>query len=242
MPISTKRRKRRTPEEQIADLQAEIEAIEARARQQKRFSPDDLRAKRQHLGLSQSAYAELIGVSPITIGSWENGRSRPRAKQIQSLLEVKGISKAKAWRRLGIEAEDHFSGAEIKAERARLELSAADYAELVGVSHLTIYSWEHGRSKPRKAQLERWQAIKGIKKEDAWERLGIESEFSAEEVAAERERLELSAADYGELVGVSHLTIYNWEKGKTKPQAAQLEKWLTVKGIGKRKAWRRLGY
>jgi transcriptional regulator with XRE-family HTH domain len=50
----------------------------------------------------------------------------------------------------------------------------------------------------------------------------------------------LSAADYGELVGVSGLTIYNWEKGKTKPREAQLDKWLTVKGIGKRKAWRQL--
>ena len=37
------------------------------------------------------------------------------------------------------------------------------------------------------------------------------------------------------------LTIYNWEKGKTRPQAKQLEKWLAVKGIGKRKAWGRLG-
>lgn len=57
----------------------------------------------------------------------------------------------------------------------------------------------------------------------------------------ERGRLELSAADYGELIGVSQVTIYNWEKGKSQPQAAQLEKWLAVKGIGKREAWRRLG-
>ena len=32
------------------------------------------------------------------------------------------------------------------------------------------------------------------------------------------------------------------EKGKTKPREAQLKKWLAVKGIGKRKAWKMLGF
>ena len=66
--------------------------------------------------------------------------------------------------------------------------------------------------------------------------------FSAEAVLAERERLELSAADYGELMGVSGLTIYNWEKGKARPRAKLMDKWVAVRGIGKREAWRRLGY
>ena len=64
--------------------------------------------------------------------------------------------------------------------------------------------------------------------------------FSPSWVEAHRERLELSAADYGELVGVSALTIYNWEKGKTKPQAKQLAAWGAIRGLGKREAWRRL--
>ena len=115
MPTNTKRGKRRTTDEQIADLQAEVEAIKARARQRKKFSPDDLRAERKGLGLSQAAYAELVGVRPITIGNWENRRSRPRTKQLKSLLAVKGISKAQAWKQLGIEEEDHFSGAAVRA-------------------------------------------------------------------------------------------------------------------------------
>ena len=57
-----------------------------------------------------------------------------------------------------------------------------------------------------------------------------------------RARLGLSAADYGELVGVSALTIYNWEKGKGTPRPAQLDAWLELVGIGKRDAWERLGY
>jgi DNA-binding transcriptional regulator YiaG len=66
--------------------------------------------------------------------------------------------------------------------------------------------------------------------------------FSPQAIRTERDRLELSAADYAELVGVSTLTIYSWEHGKTSPRAAQLQKWLDVRGIGKREAWERLGY
>ena len=54
------------------------------------------------------------------------------------------------------------------------------------------------------------------------------------------ERLGFSANDYGRLVGVAGLTIYNWEKGKSKPRDKQLAAWAEVRGIGKREAWRRL--
>ncbi len=64
--------------------------------------------------------------------------------------------------------------------------------------------------------------------------------FSPSWVSAHRDRLELSAADYAELVGVSGQTIYNWETGRSKPHAKQLAAWGAVRGLGKREAWRRL--
>lgn len=64
--------------------------------------------------------------------------------------------------------------------------------------------------------------------------------FSPAWVKKHREKLGLSAADYAALVGVSPLTVYNWEKGKTKPQAKQLAAWGAIRGLGKREAWRRL--
>ncbi len=64
--------------------------------------------------------------------------------------------------------------------------------------------------------------------------------FSPSWVKSHRERLELSAADYAELVGVSALTIYNWEKGKTKPGRPQLVAWAEVRTLGKRDALQRL--
>jgi DNA-binding transcriptional regulator YiaG len=64
--------------------------------------------------------------------------------------------------------------------------------------------------------------------------------FSVRSVKAQRRRLGLSAADYGRLVGVSALTVYNWETGKSRPRKAQLAGLVAVRGIGKREAAARL--
>ena len=64
--------------------------------------------------------------------------------------------------------------------------------------------------------------------------------FSPKWLQAHRERFELSAADYGALVGVSPHTIYNWEQEKTRPQPQQLQAWSVVRKLGKREAWKRV--
>ncbi len=69
---------------------------------------------------------------------------------------------------------------------------------------------------------------------------GVGGRFSARSVRAQRKRLRLSAEQYGRLVGVSGLTIYNWESGKSRPRKAQLAALFAVRGIGKREALARL--
>jgi DNA-binding transcriptional regulator YiaG len=64
--------------------------------------------------------------------------------------------------------------------------------------------------------------------------------FSARSVKAQRARTGLSAADYARLVGVSGLTIYNWEQGKSRPRNGQLASLIAIRGIGKREATARL--
>ena len=56
----------------------------------------------------------------------------------------------------------------------------------------------------------------------------------------ERERLGLSADNYGRLVGVSGLSIYNWEQEKARPRESSIAALTSVKGIGKREAAKRL--
>ena len=75
-------------------------ALVADGRQGVRFSARSVRAQRRRLGLSAEQYAKLVGVSALTIYHWEAGKSRPRDKQLASLVAVRGIGKREALARL----------------------------------------------------------------------------------------------------------------------------------------------
>jgi len=64
--------------------------------------------------------------------------------------------------------------------------------------------------------------------------------FSAKGLKASRVRLGLSADNYGRLVGVSGLSIYNWEQGKARPRESSIAALMAIRGIGKREAAKRL--
>lgn len=64
-----------------------------------------------------------------------------------------------------------FSARSVRAQRRRTGLSAADYAKLVGVSPLTIYNWEHNKSRPRHQQFAALVALRGIGKREAQAKL-----------------------------------------------------------------------
>ncbi len=64
--------------------------------------------------------------------------------------------------------------------------------------------------------------------------------FSARSLKAQRRDSGLSQADYASLVDVSTVTIYNWESGRTKPGGKYLATLVSLRGIGKREAQRRL--
>jgi DNA-binding transcriptional regulator YiaG len=67
-----------------------------------------------------------------------------------------------------------------------------------------------------------------------------DARFSARSVKAQRQRSGLSAADYAKLVGVSPITIYNWEHRKSRPRKEQFAALITLRGLGKRAALAKL--
>lgn len=64
--------------------------------------------------------------------------------------------------------------------------------------------------------------------------------FSAKRLAKQRQKLGLSAADMGLLLGVSAQTVYNWEAEKSRPRRSQLAAIAALRGIGKRQVKARL--
>jgi DNA-binding transcriptional regulator YiaG len=64
--------------------------------------------------------------------------------------------------------------------------------------------------------------------------------FSAKGLLSRRNRLGLSATDFGTLMGVSAQSIYNWEQGAANPRAEHLAKLAALRAVGKREAVARL--
>jgi DNA-binding XRE family transcriptional regulator len=69
---------------------------------------------------------------------------------------------------------------------------------------------------------------------------GPSARFSAKGLRVQRERLGLSAEDFGKLLSVSAQSIYKWEHEKARPRAEQVSKVAALRGIGKREAKARL--
>jgi DNA-binding transcriptional regulator YiaG len=64
--------------------------------------------------------------------------------------------------------------------------------------------------------------------------------FSAKGLAGHRKRLGLSAADLGLLLGVSVQTIYNWERGRARPNRKFLPTLVAMRTVGRKETITRL--
>jgi len=68
-------------------------------------------------------------------------------------------------------AKVRFAAKSVISQRRSLGISAADYGRLIGVTGHTIYKWEHGTSRPRRAQLAAFAAIRRQSKAEVLARL-----------------------------------------------------------------------
>lgn len=66
-----------------------------------------------------------------------------------------------------------FTAKGLRSMRAKLGLSAAELATLLGVSPQSIYNWEHEKASPRQSQIDAIAALRGIGKKDARQRLEL---------------------------------------------------------------------
>lgn len=64
-----------------------------------------------------------------------------------------------------------FRASGLASHRSRLGLSAADFGKLIGVSGQSVYKWETGEVKPRRAQLEAIAAVRKMGRREAQARL-----------------------------------------------------------------------
>lgn len=64
--------------------------------------------------------------------------------------------------------------------------------------------------------------------------------FRPDGMKSHRQKLGLSAKDYGLLIGASALSVYKWENGKVEPRAKAMPRIVEARKLGKREALARL--
>ena len=123
---------------------------------------------------------------------------------------------------------------ELRGETAALRKSVSQYRSQIAELKRRLQTVEQ--------QVKRLAKTGGRTAAAAPERdaAGARIRFSAKGFAAQRQRLGLSAASLAQLLGVSALSVYKWESGKTRPRAKQLEAIAGLRGLGKREAMARL--
>lgn len=65
-----------------------------------RFSAKGLAAQRRRLGLSAQTFGALIGASGQSVYKWEEGKTRPRAKNLPAIAALRTMGKKEAAARL----------------------------------------------------------------------------------------------------------------------------------------------
>jgi DNA-binding transcriptional regulator YiaG len=124
---------------------------------------------------------------------------------------------------------------EVRAQTQEFKKASAQYRTHIAALRKRVEALER--------QLKRVSKSSGRSAAAAPTETGEEStsrRFSPKRLAAQRQKLGLSAADFGTLLGVSGQSVYKWEHGESRPRARQLEAIAAVRGIGKREAATRL--
>ena len=118
---------------------------------------------------------------------------------------------------------------EVRAETQALKKAAAQYRSEIAALKRRVTGLESqikkigkGAARSRTAQTE------------SSDEAGPALRFRVAGFAALRKKLGISAAEMGQLLGVSAQSVYHWETGKTKPRASQLAAIAAVRKMGKK--------
>ena len=122
---------------------------------------------------------------------------------------------------------------ELRSETEGLKKASSQYRSEIAALKKRVVALEK--------QLSRFEKkATGTRKLPADPATATRARFSAKGFRSRRQRLGLSAAGMGLLLGVSAQTIYNWEAEKSRPRQKQVAAIASLKGVGKRQAKARL--
>jgi DNA-binding transcriptional regulator YiaG len=124
---------------------------------------------------------------------------------------------------------------ELRAQTQELKKASAQYRTHIASLRKRVETLERQLKRANRGAARGAPAAAAESDEESTSR-----RFSATRLAAQRQKLGLSAADFATLLGVSGQSVYKWEHGESRPRARQLEAIAALRGIGKREAAQRL--
>ena len=122
---------------------------------------------------------------------------------------------------------------EIRRETQGLRKAAAQHRRAIA-----LLRREASKLQSEVSRLERQIGSNALRPIPDGETEGVR--FTAKGVQSHRARLGISAADFGQLIGVSAQTVYKWEHGSARPRKRQLALLASLRGVGKKDAAARL--
>jgi DNA-binding transcriptional regulator YiaG len=122
---------------------------------------------------------------------------------------------------------------EIRQQTSALKKASAQYRKDIAALKRRISDLQ------RKVAPIQKQVLRGVSFQQP-ESDGEHVRFTAKGLRSQRQRLGLSAADCGKLVGVTGQTIYSWERETSRPRRQQVALIASLRRMGKREAQARL--
>jgi len=127
---------------------------------------------------------------------------------------------------------------EMRAETKALKKANAQYRADIAALKRRLADTERAMARLAKGAGKSAARSKAEASEEASPAQGLR--FRVAGFASLRQKLGLSAADMGKLIGVSAQSVYHWETGKARPRASQLAAIAAVRKLGKREVAARL--
>lgn len=122
---------------------------------------------------------------------------------------------------------------ELRGESRQLKKASAQYRSDIAALKRRVASLEK--------QLSRVEKSGSVKnRESELPATATRLRFSAQGLGNLRKRLDLSAADFARLIGVSGQSVYKWEAQKAHPRASQVAAIASLRGLSKKEASTRL--
>ena len=144
-----------------------------------------IKALRMSNKLTQTEFADRIGVTPVTVSKWEAGKTFPSKSRLLQIEDEFGrkllddnedIRKKDAKPMRTVTAQNRLVdlGARIRILRTANGLTQAEFAEKCGVSRQVVCYWENGECFPTKQRMQLINEIFGVELIRAEEEFGVE--------------------------------------------------------------------